>query len=247
MSPWWSERTRLFLGPEGGWLARLHGPDAGRILRLPGVEGANDLAPLATALKGAEWRTAHCDVVLSHRYLRCVLSEPPLRLLGKNEERVMVDAEFRRVYGTAQNLRVRMTSQPPDAGVFGAALDENLASAVEALLKETGIQRYRLRPWLEAAALRPQSGWTVLAEPGWALLLLAEAGAWRHVEAQPCGPDWTQRLPGWLTRAEQLREVPTSRRVRVRVLEGAVPTFAWPAGWLGEAAALPLLPKTGAV
>jgi len=32
VSPWWSERTRLFLGPEGGWLARLHGPDAGRSL-----------------------------------------------------------------------------------------------------------------------------------------------------------------------------------------------------------------------
>ena len=243
MSPWWPERGRLFLGPEGSWLARIKQGRVQTLHALPGVKDTQDLQPIGQTLKATEWRRLNIDVLLSHRQVRFVLTEPPRRLLRRAEEEALATAEFARIYGKTDPLRIRTVSQPPEAGILGAAVEEGLAQAVEAMLEGAGIRRYTLRPWLEAAVQRPEDGWTVLIEPGWALVGLAQSGLWRHIQAQPCHEDWAERLPDWLVRAERLQGIPIPRHARVRLLAGQAPRFAWPSGWKIEALA-PLFPET---
>ena len=240
MSPWWPERARLFLGPEGSWLARVKRGGVAQLEKLPAVKDIPDLDAVARALKTPEWRRMSVEVLLSHRQVRFVLTEPPRRLIRRTEEEALAAAEFARVYGRTDPLRIRTASQPPEAGILGAAVEETFAQALEAMLEGAGIRRYTVLPWFEAAARRPEDGYTVLAEPGWVLVGLAQGGLWRRIEAQPCGEDWGARLPEWLTRAERLQETPVPRHARVRVLAGPAPRVALP-GWTIEALA-PLLP-----
>lgn len=251
MSRWWPEPLRLFLSPAGCLLMRERGKQAAaaqQVLHLPGVAGADDLAPLADALNSAEWRSARIEILLSHRYVRFVLSEPPGRLLTAAEERALAEAGLRRVYGAAaQGFRVRVTSQPPDAGVFGAAMDESLVAALEALMAASGITQYTLCPWLERAgqARAMSHGWWVLAEPGWVCLLLAQNGVWRQVSAQPCGTDWAAALPAWLERAARLLDEVPPCVVRVQAVDGVIPQpLALPPGWHGEIITDALIPAS---
>jgi hypothetical protein len=241
---------RLFLSPTGCVLMRAHAEQAAapQVLHLPGIAGADDLAPLAAALNHVEWRFARVEILLSHRYVRFVLSEPPGRLLNAVEERALVEAELRRVYGAAaQGFRVRVTSQPPDAGVFGAAMDDTLVAGLEALMAASGVKHYSLRPWLERAGQRRaiSHGWWVLAEPGWVCLLLAQNGVWRQVSAQPCGTDWVAVLPAWLERAARLLDEAPPRVVRVQAVDGVVPQpLALPTGWHSEIITDALIPAS---
>lgn len=250
MSRWWPEPLRLFLSPDGCLLMRTrsNGSAARQVLHLSGVAGADDLAPLAVALNSVEWRSARVEIILSHRYVRFVLSEPPRRLLAAAEERALAEAELRRVYGAAaQGFRVRVTSQPPDAGVFGAAMDESVVAGLEALMAASGVKHYSLRPWLERAGQRRamSHGWWVLAEPGWVCLLLAQNGVWRQVSAQPCGTDWAAALPAWLERAARLLDEAPPRVVRVQAVDGVIPQpLALPTGWHGEIITDALIPAS---
>lgn len=251
MSRWWPEPLRIFLSPASTVLMRERGKATARqVLHLPGIIGADDLAPLAAALNTAEWRTTRAEILLSHRYLRFALSEPPGRLLSAAEERVLAEAELHRVYGAAaQGLRVRVASQPPDAGVFGAAMEEAFVRGLEALMEEGGVKHYHLLPWLEVAARHRAitHGWWVLAEAGWVCLLLIQHGVWRQVSAHPCNAGWAAELPAWLERAERLLDAPAPRQVRVQAVDGCVPEpLLLPAGWTGAAVADALIPSPAA-
>lgn len=242
MSLWSPERARLFLGPEGSWLARVKQGKVHTLQTLPAVKDAQDLQPIGQTLDTPEWRHTNVEVLLSHRQVRFVLTEPPRRLLRRAEEEALATAEFARIYTRTDPLRIRAVSQPPEAGILGAAVEESMAQAVEAMLEGAGIRRYTLLPWFEAAARRPQDGYTVLAEPGWVVIGLAHGGLWQRIEAQPCGEDWSARLPGWLVRAERLQGTSLPRHARVRLLAGQAPRFAWPSGWKIEALE-PLFPE----
>lgn len=242
MSLWSPERARLFLGPEGSWLARMRRGHVQTLHALPGVKDAQDLQPIGQTLHSPEWRRLNVDVLLSHRQVRFVLTEPPRRLLRRAEEEALATAEFARIYGRTDPLRIRAVSQPPEAGLLGAAVEEALAQAVEAMLEGAGIRRYTLLPWFEAAARRPQDGYTVLAEPGWAVIGLAQNGLWRRLDAQPCGEDWGQRLPEWLARAERLQGTPIPHRVRVQLIAGPAPRLASLPSWTIETP-VPLFPE----
>ena len=245
MSLWSPERAQLFLGPEGSWLTRVKRGRVERLDRLPAVRDVPDLDAVAQTLQTAEWRRLSFEVLLSHRQVRFVLTEPPRRLIRRAEEEALAAAEFARIYGQSDRLRLRIASQPPEAGILGAAVEEGFAQAVEAMMDSAGIRRYTLRPWLEAAVQRPEDGWTVLIEPGWAFMGLAQSGLWRHVQAQPCSDDWAERLPDWLVRAERLQGTPIPRQARVRRVAGRAPRFAWPSGWTIDALA-PLFPEATA-
>jgi len=188
---------------------------------LPSPLEEDGLAAAADCMKRPEWQASGTDIILSNRCVRYCLSEPPGRLLGRVEELTLVEAEFRKIHGdAARHYRIRTQSQPPDAGVFGAAVDEALAQALEALMEAAGTRDYTVRTLLDVAA-RDHSriaGWWVLVEPGWLTLALAEDHAWRHVSGQACDGDWTAQLPGLLARAERLAPSPVTRKVWVQTL-----------------------------
>lgn len=226
MSPWRiknlsaNRRRRLFVRPNDMVLVRqkngalAHQP-------LPSPLEDDGLAAAADCLRLPEWQAAGTDIILSNRCVRYCLSEPPGRLLGRAEELTLIEAEFRRIYGdAARRYRIRTQSQPPDAGVFGAAVDEVLAQALEALVKAAGAHDYTVRTLLDFAA-RDHSrieGWWVLVEPGWLTIVLAEDRAWRHVSGQACDGDWTVQLPSLLVRAERLVPSQAPRKVWVQTL-----------------------------
>ena len=245
MSLWSPERARLFLGPEGSWLARVKQGRVEHLDSLPAVKDAPDLDAIAQVLKAPDWRRLNVEVLLSHRQVRFVLTEPPRRLIRRAEEEALATAEFARIYGRTDPLRIRAVSQPPEAGILGAAVEETLAQAVEAMLEAAGIRRYTLLPWFEAAAHRPRDGYTVLAEPGWVVIGLAQKGLWRRIEAQPCGEDWGQRLPEWLTRATRLQDAPIPHRARVQCIASKTPRLTPMPGWTIETPA-PLFPEVSA-
>ena len=252
MSLWWSKQLRLVVAPDHCALIRASGSrrEADRVRVLPPALGPEGLKPLAACLGEPEWRTSSVDIVVSNRYVHYTLSEPPGRLLKAEEEMTLARAGFRAIFGeTANRFRVRAVSQPPDAGVLSAALDESLAQALEGLMKDTGVTRYRMRTLLDAAVnqLPAKDGWWVLAEPGWICMLLAERGAWRHVSAYPAGQDWTEQLADRLERSTRLiSNLAASRKVWLHAVNCAPPSEAgmfseWDVEFLGD----PLMPTGG--
>lgn len=230
MSPWWRSRLRLLVTPEQTVLMPSSARKSHPVRVLPSVSNPGGAEIIASCLGEAVWKASSIEVVISNHYLHYYLSEPPGRLLGQDEEIILVKAGFRHVYGDeADNFRVRTVSQPPDAGVLGAALNESLVRSIEALLGEAGVVRYRIRTLLDIAVNRlpAKEGWWAVAEHGWISLLFAQGGAWRHISSFPCGPDWIDLLADRLDRAARLFDDSESlRKVWMQTVNCEVPDIA---------------------
>lgn len=195
MSRWSAERLRIALSP--GEAALLRGENTLR-LGVPERAVAALLSPLAEALADPDWQGRRVDVVLSQHFVRHVLTPPPGAALARAEERALVAASLREIYGDeAGSWRVEVHSQPPRYGLFGAAVDAAFVQALDALLAQRGFRDVTIRPLSVAAARRlpPRfEGWWALVEPGWMSLFGLGRGAWQSVAALPVDDAWRDAL-----------------------------------------------------
>jgi hypothetical protein len=201
VSRWSAEPLRVALAP--GEIALVRG--ARTQMHETGARDAPALLPaLDELLADAAWRTGRVEVVLSQHFVRHVLTPPPGKALPPAEERALVAAGLREIYGEpAQTWAVRVHSQPPHAGLLGAAIDGAFAHALDALLTQHGFRRIAIRPLASLAARhapRTVNGWWLLAEPGWLGIFGGADGCWRHVAGFPVGAGWQAALPDLLAR-----------------------------------------------
>jgi len=246
VSLWRRERMRVILTPEHTLVLRPVGVRAISAATQPRqILDALDTLPahraLAECLTSPPWRGCDVDLVLSNRWVCYALSEAPGALLRPSEEQALAQAQICAVYGgQAQDWRISVQSQPPDAGVFAAAVSSRRIQDVQSVLEQAGVARYTLRPLLSVAVrtLRKSlhTGWWVVVEPGWWCLLKAERGTWRHISCQPCDEDWAEHLATHLERTQRLvGNSPASAVVWVQPIGcGAPQPMVYPPGWTGQ-------------
>lgn len=204
MSRWSADPLRIALAPGEVALLRTRGTPASRVLATDEPSAASLLPLLDEALADPDWRRRGVEVVLSQHFVRHVLTPPPGKALSQAEERALVLASLREIYGDeAQQWKVQVISQPPQFGLVGAAVDAAFAQQLDALLARHGFREVTIRPLASFAARRlpgKLAGWWALVEPGWLSLFGGADGRWRHFSGQPIGDDWAEALPGLVER-----------------------------------------------
>jgi len=137
--------------------------------------------------------------VLSQHFVRHVLTPPPGKVLSRAEERALVSASLREIYGDeAQQWNVQVISQPPQFGLVGAAVEAAFTQQLDMLLARHEFRDVTIRPLASFAARhlpRKFAGWWALAEPGWLSLFGGANGVWQHLAGQPIDDDWADALP----------------------------------------------------
>ncbi|MHB1215779.1 MAG: hypothetical protein ACYCY9_12410 [Thiobacillus sp.] len=222
MSRWSADPLRIALAPGEVALLRPHGTPASRVLATDERSAASLLPLLDEALADPAWHGRRADVVLSQHFVRHVLTPPPGKALARAEERALVNASLRDIYGDeAASWRVQVYSQPPQAGLVGAAVDASFAQQLDALLARHGFRDVAIRPLASVAARRlPKRfrGWWVLAEPGWLGLFGGTDGVWQHLAGQPIDADWAAALPELIAREAASTALPAAPAVWVQAL-----------------------------
>lgn len=204
MSRWSADSLRIALVPGEAALLRTRGTPASRVLATGERNAASLLPLLDEALSDPAWRSRRVEVVLSQHFVRHVLTPPPGKALSRTEERVLVSASLRGIYGDdALQWNVQVLSQPPQHGLVGAAMDASFIQQLDAVLARHGFREVTIRPLASVAAPRLPgkfAGWWVLAEPGWLTLFGSANGIWHHIGGQPVGDDWIDALPDLIER-----------------------------------------------
>lgn len=231
MSLWSADPLRIALAPGEVALRRSRGQPGSRVLATGERSVASLLPLLDEALSDPAWRSRRAEVVLSQHFVRHVLTPPPGKALSRAEERALVAASLREIYGDeATRWRMQVHSQPPRYGLVGAALDESFAQQLDALLARHGFREATIRPLASIAARRlPKNfqGWWALAEPGWLSLFGGADGVWQHHAAQPVDAGWAAALPELIEREAGMTALPAAAAVWVQALGvGAVSTPA---------------------
>lgn len=213
MSHWLAETLRIALAP--GEAALLRG-EKHRVLAAPERSATSLLPLLDEALTDPAWHSRRIEVVLSQHFVRHVLTPPPGKALSCAEERALVAASLRAIYGDeASHWQVQVHSQPPQYGLLGAAVDASFAQQLDALLARHNFRDVTIRPLASFAAHhlpKKLQGWWALAEPGWLSLFGGTNGVWRHLAGQPVDADWATVLPELIEReaaSATLPEMPT--------------------------------------
>ena len=210
MSRWSADPLRIALAP--GEIAFLRAQNT-RVLTAPERSTASLLSLLDTELADATWQCRRVEVVLSQQFIRHVMTPPPGKALARTEERALVAAVLREIYGDeVGQWRIQVHSQPPQHGLLGAAMDESFAQQLDSMLARHGFRDVKIIPLASIAASRlPRKldGWWALAEPGWLSLFGASSGFWHHVSAQPIDEGWATLLPELITREASSAALPT--------------------------------------
>jgi len=206
----------LHIAPAPGEVALLAGRES-RLLATDARNAASLLPLLDEALADAVWPRRRVAVVLSQQFMRQVLTPPPGKALACAEETALVAAGLREIYGDeAAGWRVAVHSQPPDAGLVGAAVDADFLQQLEALLARHHCRNVSITSLASRAVRRLPArfdGWWVGVEPGWATLMGASNGIWQHLAAQPLDADWRATLPEWLAREAECAAAPIAKQV----------------------------------
>jgi hypothetical protein len=204
VSRWSADSLRIALAP--GEVALLHprGTPASRVLATDERSASGLLPLLDEALADPAWHTRGVEVVLSQHFVRHVLTPPPGKVLPQAEERALVNASLREIYGDlADQWSVQVISQPPHVGLVGAAVEATFVQQLDALLARHGFRNVTIRPLASLAARRLPgkfAGWWALAEPGWLSLFGGTNGTWHHLAGQPVDADWIATLPELIER-----------------------------------------------
>lgn len=228
MSRWSADPLRIALTP--GEVALLSARES-RLLATDARTAASLLPLLDEALTDTVWPRRRVEVVLSQQFVRQVLTPPPGKALARAEETALVAASLREIYGDeAAGWRVAVHSQPPHAGLVGAAVDGDFMLQLEALLARQGCRTVSITPLASRAVKRLPArfdGWWIGVEPGWAMLMGAQNGIWQHLAAQALDADWRAALPDWLAREAECATAPIARQVWLQTFgQGAVGRIA---------------------
>lgn len=199
MSRWSADSLRIALAPGEVALLRPRGTLASRVPATDERSAAGLLPLLDEALADPDWHGRRVEVVLSQHFVRHVLTPPPGKALSRTEERALVSASLRNIYGDdALQWNVQVLSQPPQHGLVGAAMDASFIQQLDALLARHGFREVTIRPLASVAAQHLPgkfAGWWALAEPGWLTLFGSANGVWQHISGQPVDDDWAEALP----------------------------------------------------
>jgi len=204
VSRWSADSLRIALAPGEAALLRTRGTPASRVLTTNERSAASLLPLLDEALADPAWHGRGVEVVLSQHFVRHVLTPPPGKALSPTEERALVGASLREIYGDlVDQWTIQAISQPPQFGLVGAAVETAFTQQLGALLARHGFRNVTIRPLGSFAARRLQNkfaGWWALAEPGWLSLFGGSGGAWHHLTGQPIADDWIDALPDLIER-----------------------------------------------
>ena len=210
MSRWSADSLRIALAPGEAALLRPRGTPASRVLATDERSAASLLPLLDEALADPAWHGRGAEVVLSQHFVRHVLTPPPGKALSPAEERALVGASLREIYGDmVDQWTIQAISQPPQFGLVGAAVEAAFMQQLDALLARHGFRNITIRPLGSFAARclpRKFTGWWALAEPGWLSLFGGTGGAWHHLASQPVGDDWANALPDLIEREAGLMD-----------------------------------------
>jgi hypothetical protein len=210
VSRWSVDPLRIALAP--GEIAFLHAQNS-LVLTAPERSTASLLSLLDAALADTSWQCRRVEVVLSQQFIRHVMTPPPGKALARTEERALVAAVLREIYGDeAGQWRIQVHSQPPQHGLLGAAMEESFAQQLSSVLTRHGFRDVKIIPLASIAAGRlPKKldGWWALAEPGWLSLFGASSGFWHHVSARPTDEGWAALLPELIEREAPSAAEPT--------------------------------------
>ena len=214
MSRWSADPLHIALAP--GEVALLAGGES-CLLATDTRDAASLLPLLDEALADPAWPRRRVEVVLSQQFVRQVLTPPPGKALARAEEAALVAASLREIYGDeAAGWRIAVHSQPPHAGLVGAAVDADFMQQLEALLARHRCRTVAISPLSSRAVRRLPSrfdGWWIGVESGWATLMGASGGVWQYLTAQPIDTDWRAALPDWLAREAECTATPIARQV----------------------------------
>jgi hypothetical protein len=241
VSRWSANSLRIALAPGEIALLRAHSTPASRVLTTHECSAASLLPLLDEALADPAWHSRRVEVVLSQHFVRHVLTPPPGKALPPAEERALVVASLREIYGDmVEHWSVQVQSQPPQYGLIGAAVDTSLVQQLDALTTRHGFRDVHIRPLASAAARRlPKKiqGWWVLAEPGWLSLFGMQNGSWQHIVGQPSDENWAAALPELIEREAGLATLPLPFAVWVQGV--GVGSVSVPATGIGRWQVLP--------
>jgi hypothetical protein len=197
----------------GGWHRRLVHKEI--IALAPPAPDAPRWQPAVEALAGkaASGGLAGADVtlVLSNHFVHYALVPWSELLQGEEEQLAFARSRFVRVHGgAAESWSLRLSRGEAREARLACGVEEALIEALNATLAPIG-ERYRsLQPHLMASfnrwriRLGARPRWFVVAEPGLMCLALLQGGQWKSVRTVRTGADWTEELPGALTREQFL-------------------------------------------
>lgn len=181
----------------------------------PAVEGAPLWQPavdaLAAQVAAGAMAGAAVTLVLSNRFVNYALVPYSEALGSADEELAFVRHCFARVHGSqADDWTFRLSQASPGTTRLACGIEQALIDALTKVMTPLGSRYRSLQPhlmasfnrWRTKLAVRP--GWFVVAEPGLLSLAMLSGGQWQSVRTLKVGPDWTQELPGVLSREEML-------------------------------------------
>lgn len=215
MSPSFSDRVRVFLGPR-----RIHLARRARGLRArpahtlslacpPGPDHAWEgaLEALGRALATLAWRKADATVTLSNHFVRYALV-PPVPGVKRSERGAVAQHQLRAVYGdAAQGWRVSVDDAPADAHAVAGGVDPRLVEQLEATLRAAGLRPVAIEPFLAGAynacrtAMSGAASWLAVAEPGRVCVAAVERGRWLALRSQRVSTPLRAALPPILEQA----------------------------------------------
>lgn len=232
MSLWSPKTLRIALAP--GEVA-LHDGRSSRALTADSRSAMSLLPLVDEMLSDPAVKCRRAEVVLSQHFVRQVITPPPGKALSRTEEMALVTASLNDIYGDeAAGWRVAVHSQPPHAGLVGAAINAELVQQLEALLLQHGCRDFSIAPLASSAVRRLPArfdGWWLGVEPGWATLFGCVRGIWQHQAAQPIDGDWRNAMTEWLAREAECTAAPITRAVSLQPFGvgavGAMATEGW--------------------
>lgn len=227
MSRWRAEPLRIALTPDALAVC------AGGVVREAAISGQDAGAALVPLLDGLPG-TRSAELVLSQRLVRMVLTPAPGQPLTAVEEEALVADSLAEIYGEAvAGWKVTVWSQPPEAGLVGAAIEAAWLDNVVGTLTRHGMRCRFARPLASLAArhLDLEAGWWALIEPGWMTLTARTKGLWRHLAAWPIDAGWRDALPGWIAREAALSGIDPGLPLAISLVGESCAPYDHRRGW----------------
>lgn len=222
MSLWFRDECRIVLRPHQMVLAQLrrdltHRGLQSRVLakRIVTFEApARGEAPWSGALKALEAllpdiadHRSYATVILSNHFTRYAMVPWSDELADETEELAYARHTFSEMYGRdAENWELRISPGQPGKPQLASAVDAGLLGSLRDMFGRQQVNLASTRPHLMAAcnacqaALRRQSAWLALVEPGNLCLALLENGQFSWVRTVRTGAHWHKELPFLLDR-----------------------------------------------
>lgn len=208
MLPLWPERIRILLQPHQVTVSPLARWPWQRSTRQQQMTCRNESAdwrvPLASAqrwLHDNAVRHARVQCVLSHHFVRYALVPWNDRLSGEEERQAYLRHCYSQAYGeVARQWDLRMQSPAPDEPSLASAVDADLLTALQTVVRDAGLKLEGIHPYLMVCAnhsrpwVRAGDVWLVAIERGRLCLAWLQRGVWQMVRSCALADDELEQV-----------------------------------------------------